>query len=67
MNYMFEGCSNLTSLDLSSFATSKVLGMYAMFRNCTNLKTIYVGDKWKLANDIRGMFAGCGTSTTTKK
>ena len=46
MDWMFLGCSKLTSLDLSSFNTSKVNGMLAMFGECSNLRTIYVGDGW---------------------
>lgn len=37
---MFSQCSSLRSLDLSSFNTSKVIGMDLMFFNCTNLESI---------------------------
>ena len=37
MNQMFLNCSNLTSLNLSSFNTDKVNGMSRMFCNCSNL------------------------------
>ena len=37
---MFSQCSSLRSLDLSSFNTSKVIGMNLMFYNCTNLESI---------------------------
>lgn len=37
---MFSQCSSLRSLDLSSFNTSKVIGMNLMFFNCTNLESI---------------------------
>ena len=38
MNSMFNGCSNLTSLDLfTHFNTSKVINMRNMFCNCYNL------------------------------
>lgn len=40
-NNMFAYCSNLTELDLSSWNTSNVTNMAAMFYNCPNLKTIY--------------------------
>lgn len=40
VNYMFDGCSNLTTLDLSSFDTSRVKNMSYMFWGCTNLTTI---------------------------
>lgn len=35
--YLFLQCSNLTSLDLSGFDTSKVTKMYGMFRECHSL------------------------------
>lgn len=47
---MFEGCEKLTMLDLSNFDTSKVTIMGELFANCTNLKTIYVSDKFKTTN-----------------
>jgi surface protein len=37
MGSMFDGCSNLTKLDLSNFDTSNVSSMVAMFNNCSNL------------------------------
>ena len=43
MSAMFQNDTKLTSLDLSSFDTSKVTDMGAMFYNCSNLKTIEVG------------------------
>jgi surface protein len=46
MHMMFNGNSALSALDLSNFDTSKVTDMGEMFFDCTNLKTIIVGDKW---------------------
>ncbi len=43
---MFNSCFKLTSLDLSSFNTSKVTDMRAMFFNSNYLRTIYVGSGW---------------------
>ena len=40
MGGMFESCSNLTELNLSSFNTSNVVVMEAMFLNSSNLITI---------------------------
>ncbi len=37
---MFNGCSALTSLDLSSFDTSKVTSMYSMFNGCSALTSL---------------------------
>ena len=38
MNGMFQGCSQLKSLDLSNFNTSKVTEKGAMFYSCTSLE-----------------------------
>ena len=46
MRFMFEGCPELTSLDLSSFNTSNVTDMNSMFSGCTKLETIYVNRGW---------------------
>ena len=40
MSYMFQHCTNLTSLDVSSFSTSNATNMYGMFEECTNLTTL---------------------------
>ena len=45
MSSMFEG-SQATTLDLSNFDTSKVTRMTRMFNSSTNLKTIYVSNKF---------------------
>ena len=46
MGYMFDGCSSLTELDLSSFSTDSLTDISYMFRNCSSLETIYVSDRW---------------------
>ncbi len=46
MTSMFQGCSGLDNLDLSSFNTANVTNMSNMFRGCSDLTTIYVGDGW---------------------
>ena len=40
MNYMFYGCSKLTSLDVSRFNTSNVTDMSGMFSGCYNLPSL---------------------------
>ena len=40
MMYMFEGCHNLESLDLSNFNTSKVENMAYMFEGCNKLTSL---------------------------
>ena len=61
MEGMFNACSGLTSLDLSSFNTQNVTYMYNMFFSCSNLTTIYVGSDWSTAKVEEGsmMFEGC--------
>jgi surface protein len=61
MKYMFSGCWLLTSLDLSSFNTSKVTDMRWMFYGSNNLRTIYVGNGWSTAavTSSNYMFNGC--------
>ena len=58
---MFQRCSNLTSLDLRSFDTSQIIDMSYMFNYTTNLKPIYIGEKWKIANTTTDMFSGSKT------
>ena len=60
MNKMFS-YSQVTTLDLNNFDTSKVEDMEEMFYNSTNLKTIYVSDKFKtdLVTYSTSMFSGC--------
>ena len=49
MGSMFDSFQG-TSLDLSSFDTSKVTYMNMMFMNSSNLKTIYASDKFDVTN-----------------
>ena len=60
---MFNGCSSLTSLDLSSFNTVNIMVYEGMFFQCSSLCTIYGGD-WYHDGDIYLtshylMFYGC--------
>ena len=74
MYCMFQNCSSLTTLDLRSFDTSNVTNMSYMFYRTTNLKPIYIGEKWKTASTTDSMFGGtaltksademCGPSST---
>ena len=58
---MFLGCSSLTSLDLSSFNTTKLSAMQQMFFGCSALTTVYVGSGWNLDNMSyeEAVFEGC--------
>ncbi len=62
---MFEGCSSLTSLDVSSFNTAKVQYFGSMFYNCTGLVTIDVSSFSNAAmKDCGNIFRGCSSLTT---
>ena len=59
-DHIFAGCSNLKSLDLSSFDTSNVTDMSGMFYGCSNLIDLDLSnlDTSNVTN-IRYMFYGC--------
>ena len=65
MRYMFNGCSSLTTLDVSNFNTDDVTDMGWMFNGCSNLTTLDVS-KFNTANvtDMGWMFCGCSSLTT---
>jgi surface protein len=50
MDYMFGGCSGLTSLDVSGFKTDNVTTMCNIFSGCAGVTSIYAGDGWSTAN-----------------
>ena len=60
MNYMFNGCSALKSLDLTNFNTAKVTNMGNMFEGCSALKSLDLTN-FNTANvtDMSFMFKGC--------
>ena len=62
MENMFNGCSALTSLDLSTFSTPNLQIMNKMFYGCYNLTTIYASDLWTTQSDTYGteVFYDCG-------
>lgn len=44
-SYMFDGCSNLTSVDFSyGYNLTGVTNVEGMFNGCTNLQVVYVSD-----------------------
>ena len=67
MSYMFYNCSNLTTLDLSSFNTSKVDSMSSMFYYCRSLTTLDLSN-FNTSNIlyIGYMFSDCNSLTTVK-
>ena len=53
---MFEGCRNLTRLDLSGFKTRRVQSFVAMFENCNSLQSLDLSKFNMLWNaDVTGM------------
>ena len=62
---MFGMCQSLTSLDLSSFNTSNVTNMSAMFMGCNALKIVDLTsfDISKVTT-VEGMFNSCSELTT---
>ncbi len=65
MSYMFYNCSNLTSLDVSGFDTSKVTDMYEMFSHCSKLTSLDVSKfNTSKVTDMLGMFSYCSKLTS---
>ncbi len=64
MDYMFDGCSSLTSLSIASFKTDKVTSMKYMFGDCSSLKKLELpwafGETWTTTN-MRGLFYNCSS------
>ena len=65
MNYMFLGCSGLTSLDLSNFNTANVTSMSYMFQACRGLTSLDLSN-FNTANvtSMTGMFLLCDGLTS---
>ena len=65
MNYMFSGCSALTSLDLKNFNTENVTDMYNMFDGCSNLTSLDLTNfnTTKVTN-MSNMFSFCSALTS---
>ena len=62
---MFDGCSSLTSIDVSGFNTSNVKDMGGMFSGCSSLTSIDVsGFNTSNVKDMGGMFSGCSSLTS---
>ena len=65
MEYMFSGCTSLTSLDVTGFDTSLVKDMYFMFFNCSGLTTLDVSHfNTSQVKDMSCMFSNCFGLTT---
>ena len=65
MSEMFNSCSGLTSLDLSSFNTAKVTNMNGMFGGCSDLISIDLSSfNTAEVTDMTWMFYNCQSLTT---
>lgn len=65
MGYMFDGCSSLTSLDLSSFNTANVTNMASMFDGCTKLTSLNLSNfNTAKVTNMDYMFNECTSLTT---
>ena len=65
MSGMFEDCSRLTSLDLSSFNAENVQNMSAMFSGCQNLTSLNLSNfKTENVQNMSDMFYECNSLQT---
>ena len=65
MTSMFEGCSQLTSLDLSAFDTQNVKRMESMFFRCSQLTSLDLSTfDTQNVKCMDNMFSGCSNLTT---
>ena len=65
MRNMFNGCSSLTSLDVTNFNTAKVTDMRYMFCGCSKLTSLDVTNfNSENVTNMSFMFSGCSTLTT---
>ena len=60
MNFMFEGCINLRTINLSKFNTENVTYMNHMFDECISLNELNIS-KFKIRNciNMQKMFLKC--------
>lgn len=65
MVWMFEGCSSLTSLDVSRFNTKKVSHMLGMFSGCSSLTSLDVSNfNTENVGDMEYLFSNCSNLTS---
>ena len=65
MGNMFNGCSALTSLDLTNFNTAKVTNMGNMFEGCSALKSLDLTNfNTAKVTNMSFMFHGCSALTS---
>ncbi len=65
MSSMFEGCSKLTSLDLTTFNTENVQNNCSMFKDCSSLTSLTLGNFYVgFSTNLSAMFQGCSALTS---
>ena len=65
MSYMFNSCSRLENLDLSSFNTAKVTDMCDMFNSCGSLTSLDLSSfNTAEVTNMNCMFSGCEKLTS---
>ena len=64
MSSMFDGCSSLTKLDISTWNTANVTTMRSMFMSCSNLTMLNLST-WNTGSvtNMYVMFSGCSNLT----
>ncbi len=66
MSHMFNGCTSLEEVDLSSFNTAAVTDMTSMFHNCDNLNGLDLSTfNTAKVTDMRNMFNSCDAPSFT--
>ena len=64
MSHMFNGCSKLTSLDLSKFNTEEVVSMEHLFSGCSALTALDISEfDYNKVRNVAFMFYGCSGLT----
>jgi surface protein len=59
MSFMFNGCSNLTSLHLN-FWTAEVTTMRSLFEGCSSLELVDISNfKTTSTINVESLFSGC--------
>lgn len=63
-SYFFSGCENMTSVDLSGFATDNLTDTHGMFQDCSSLANLDVsGFNTGNVTNMSYMFRGCSSLT----
>jgi len=61
---LFQGMTNLLSVDLTEFDYSKIIDTSSMFLNCINLRSIIFGDfETSIVTNMEYMFSNCNVTS----